>query len=111
SVVPGSQAERAGVRADDVIEKINGQPAASMGGGDFYAKLYGGDHVDLVLRREGAAKPVATSITHPDFDRSLVPEGRRLEGNIGYIRLPGVERDQITDQYAGIAQQLIQEVD
>lgn len=70
-VVPGSAAARAGVRADDSIVSVNGQPVPTASGGghvrtrDAMAALIDAQPIDrpltLVLRRGGAERSVSVA--------------------------------------------------
>jgi C-terminal processing protease CtpA/Prc len=111
AVVPGSLAQNAGVRVGDVIEMINGEPVEAMRASDFFVKLYSGSKVDLTLTRTGEAQLILITITHEHLHPIRVPQGRRLDGNIGYINLVGNSQSSITEQYASIVQQIIRDID
>jgi C-terminal processing protease CtpA/Prc len=111
AVAPGSPAEEAGVRAGDTIELVNGRPVSSMEVSTFFVQLYGGLRANLTLTRVDQKQPVEVSITHDALPDGLVPHGRRLEGNIGYISLPYNGGGQVLDEYGSILQQVIREID
>lgn len=113
AVEANSPAEKAGVRAGDTILSVNGAPIEQLGASLFFAQLYGGERVDLMLRRDGqqSAEPLQVSIRHEKLEPRLVPAGRRLAGDIGYITLPTTIADSIGDKYPSIMQQIIGDID
>jgi hypothetical protein len=58
SVIPGSPAERAGLRAGDAIVAVNGDGAAAVRIQLLGARLAPGDSVRLVIERNGATRRV-----------------------------------------------------
>jgi predicted metalloprotease with PDZ domain len=58
SVIPGSPAERAGLRAGDAIVAVNGDAAAAVRIQHLGARLAPGDSVRLVIERNGATRRV-----------------------------------------------------
>jgi C-terminal processing protease CtpA/Prc len=109
--LPGLSICSAGLRTGDVIEAIDGQPTTSMGASTFFQDLYGGSYVGLTLKREKVATPITVTLNHPYLSPYLVPEGRRLQGNIGYVRLPGNIDLQLYDEYAEVVQETIRDLD
>jgi C-terminal processing protease CtpA/Prc len=96
-VLPGSPAESAGLALGDHIVAIEGVAGfADLGHFEFWRLIRGGQRQDgstapLGLTvRTGAKDPRAVQVPLAAFDEYLAPTGRRLEGGIGYLELPGV---------------------
>ncbi len=96
-VVPDSPAAQAGIAPGDRIVAVEGQ--ASFGGlpRREFDRLFrsglrpDGSSAPLDLRvRRGTAEPRAVQVPLADFDDFQAPAGRRLDGGIGYLELPGV---------------------
>lgn len=65
-VQPGSPAERAGLREEDVVLKVDGRPVS--GRADFTARIWGkkpGDEVRISVRREGSELEVRAVLGPP----------------------------------------------
>lgn len=63
SVVPGSPAERAGLKPDDVIVTANGHPVRDLDGfTDHLRALGAGDKVTLAVRREGWTRTLEVTL-------------------------------------------------
>ena len=88
-VFPGSVAEQAGVLVGDRIETINGKSPASRGAAQFRAVLQESS-VSLTLAQTGHPRPIALTLHTIPPSSNLKPEGRRLDGNVGYLDLPGL---------------------
>jgi S1-C subfamily serine protease len=91
-VTPGGPAERAGVRAGDVVVRLNGTRLASAAAGDvedaeqsrpamrlvrLSARLDDGDTVRLELRRDGRSQTVTFRAEESDVDRIVIREFQR----------------------------------
>ncbi|HEX8695278.1 MAG TPA: PDZ domain-containing protein [Longimicrobium sp.] len=97
-VMEGSPAERAGVRAGDVVLSIDGRPATEEAVDDLREGLDEGDRVRLRLRRDGrewdqevvAARPsprIARGFPRrPDGDRTIIIEGDSLRVYVDSLR-------------------------
>jgi C-terminal processing protease CtpA/Prc len=107
---PGSPAERAGVQVGERIATINGH-AFSLLTRDQLRQIFGSARLDLTLIKAGVSRQV--SVQAAAYEVWWLPEGRRLEHNIGYVMLPGFMSGQ--PEYRGVyvqtAQQLIREID
>ncbi|HET7087613.1 MAG TPA: S41 family peptidase, partial [Anaerolineae bacterium] len=94
SVLPGSPADEAGLRAHDAILTIDGQPAAGGDGSDNLDLLHGrpGTQTVLTVRSPGEA-PREVRLTRRRIGGTLLATGRILpvEGTslrIGYLAIP-----------------------
>jgi membrane-associated protease RseP (regulator of RpoE activity) len=77
SVVPGSPAERAGLRPGDAIVAVNGDAAAALRVQLLGARLAPGDSVRLVIERHGATRGItAVADRRPDRPPLMVPGDR-----------------------------------
>jgi carboxyl-terminal processing protease len=115
-VDPGSLGDRAGVRVGDVVKLINGTPLEGMGASQFFFQLYGGVSVNLTLEREGHSEPLQVTIEHDFIPDTLIPSGRRLAGDIGYLKVPSsalleVEAGPRHNTFGSIGQQIIRDID
>jgi carboxyl-terminal processing protease len=65
SVHDGSPAEKAGVKRDDVITHVNGQPIKGLSQDEIVGRLRGpsGSEIRLTLKRKGQDAPVAIAVT------------------------------------------------
>ncbi|MBN1192279.1 MAG: S41 family peptidase [Coriobacteriia bacterium] len=88
SVIEGTPAEAAGLKADDVIVEIDGETRPKWDTDEAVLRIRGeeGTQVTLGIRRDGAAELQEFTITRAEIN---VPnlESELLEGDIGYIRL------------------------
>jgi carboxyl-terminal processing protease len=89
-------AQKAGIRAGDVITHIDGTPIVGLSAHDIFKRLHGkpGTSVTLKISR-GAGTPFVVKITR---DLIIVnPVKYRTEGKIGYIRISHFN-DQTTEK-------------
>jgi len=71
-----------------------------------------GSTAPLDLRvRTGTAEPRAVQLPLAAFDEYLAPTGRRLDGDIGYLELPGVSSGSKAAQYDDTLHELLDEID
>lgn len=84
--ISGSPAEKAGVRAGDVIAKINNEDSISMNVDVAVGKIRGeaGTEVKLSLIRDGS--PLEVAITREQITVPSV-KSEILEGSIGYLQI------------------------
>ncbi|MGH7003236.1 MAG: S41 family peptidase, partial [Alphaproteobacteria bacterium] len=96
SVMPGTPAETAGLRADDAIVRIAGQPIGGLELRDVVQQLRGpeGSRVILTIARAPLPQPLDVTVVR----RHIIPVAAvyRREGNVAYIQvtrfLPGTAR-------------------
>ena len=85
--IAGSPADKAGIRAGDVILKINGEPVVGMSLAEAIIKIRGprGTPVKLTVLHEGAAGPVDIEIVRASIE---VPSVRfEMRGDIAVINI------------------------
>jgi carboxyl-terminal processing protease len=86
--MPGSPAEKAGVKARDVVLAVDGQDMTGIDPSLVVKRILGpkGTTVRLTLKREGATEPIEVSVMRESI---LVPsvESKMLEGDLAYVRL------------------------
>ncbi|MBL9076699.1 MAG: PDZ domain-containing protein [Planctomycetes bacterium] len=95
-VLPGSPAEAAGLAPGDRIVAVDGVPGfADLKRFEQERLFRCGQRPDcstapleLAVRR-GTAEPRAVQVPLATFDEHQAPTGRRLDGGIGYLELPG----------------------
>ena len=115
-VDPGSMGEKAGVQVGDMVTLINGAPRDGMESSQFFSQLYGGTSVRLTLEREGQSEPVQVDIEHDFVRADLIPSGRRLAGDIGYINVPSTVGFRVGSgpqhtAFGSVGQQIIRDID
>jgi hypothetical protein len=103
-VVPGSPAATAGLVVGDRIVAVEGAPDfAELPRFEFDRLLRCGQRSDrstaplLLSVRTGTAEPRAVPVALAAFDEYLPPTGRRLDGDIGYLELPGASGPKAAD--------------
>jgi C-terminal processing protease CtpA/Prc len=111
AITPGSLAEEAGVRAGDSIEQINAKAVGPMDASTFFDELYRGGAVTLTLRRPGEINVREITISHAWQQPFLIPKGRRLANDVGYITVPSNVGSPFLDEYGSIIQQIIRDLD
>ncbi len=86
--VPGTPADKAGLRPGDVIEDINNQDTTTMGIDVAVAKIRGkaDTNVTLKIARSGAPAAFNVTITRANIQVPSVNWSVK-DGNIGYIRI------------------------
>ena len=95
SVMPGTPAEAAGIRANDIFYKVNDEVVTGMTSSDISSRVKGepGTAVDLVMYRDG--KQISFTITRAKVDNPTVSVNMAdSEAGIGYLRI--TEFDDIT---------------
>ncbi|MCW5773673.1 MAG: S41 family peptidase [Rhodospirillaceae bacterium] len=87
SVMPGTPAEAAGLRADDSIVRIAGRPTLGLELREIVQRLRGpeGSRVVLTISRMQAAQPLDVTVVR----RHIIPVAAvyRREGNAAYIQI------------------------
>ncbi len=88
SVIAGTPAEEAGLKAEDVIVEIDGETQDRWDTDEAVARIRGkaGTQVTLGIRRNGAEDLLDFTITRAAITVPNI-ESEMLEGSVGYIRL------------------------
>jgi carboxyl-terminal processing protease len=93
--MPGTPAERAGVRSGDVLVEVKGESAAGWTMERVVKALRGetGTPVDISIRREGVETPLHFRLVRERIHQSAVPPGVMLDGGVGYIGMTMVREN------------------
>ncbi len=88
SPIKGSPAEKAGIRAKDVILTVNGESLHGLELNDAVAKIRGpkGSEAKLTIKRSGSAAPIEYTIVRADVDVETV-KAHMEPGKIGVIEI------------------------
>ncbi|TDI13978.1 MAG: S41 family peptidase [Acidobacteria bacterium] len=89
SPIAGTPADRAGIRAGDVIAEIEGDETLGMGIDDALVRLRGlkGTQVSIKIRREGEIELFPFTITRDDIPTNSIQYAYMLQPGVGYIRI------------------------
>lgn len=87
--IEGSPADRLGIRAGDVIDKIEGKPTDDLPVDAVVKKLKGpkGTKVSITIVRPGLGEPLQMTVTRAEIPTNSVSYSLILEPGVGYIRL------------------------
>ena len=87
TVEKGSQAEKMGLCADDLITAVNGAEVTADNYCDIVESLLGKDktHMDLKILRDGQEMDIDFERVNNGYDKSIQISSRMLENNIGYV--------------------------
>lgn len=117
-VVPGSPAAAAGIALGDRIVAVAGMagfaelPHREFGRLFRHGQRQDGSTEPLDLRvRTGSAESRAVQVPLAKFDEYVAPTGRRLDGGIGYLELPGVVSGPKAANYDDTVHELLGQID
>ena len=87
--VEGSPADRLGIRAGDVIDKVEGQSIDDLPVDAVVKKLKGpkGTKVHITILRPGMDEPLQMTVTRAEIPTNSVSYAFLVEPGVGYIRL------------------------
>jgi carboxyl-terminal processing protease len=87
--VEGSPADRLGIRAGDIIDRVEGQPIDDLAVDAVVKKLKGpkGTKVHITIVRPGLPEPLQMTVTRAEIPTNSVSFAFILEPGVGYIRL------------------------
>ncbi|MFA5106916.1 MAG: S41 family peptidase [Patescibacteria group bacterium] len=108
--VPGSPAEKAGLKAGDTVLQIDETDTAGLTVDQAVALIRGekGSAVKLTIERTGGAEPFTLTITRDTIITSSVTS-KMLEGNIAYISLADFSQDTASEFSKAVNDLLLQE--
>jgi carboxyl-terminal processing protease len=106
-VLKKTPAQRAGVKAKDVIQKIEEQSTINMDLQDAVDHLRGKPQtkVSITIGRAGA-EPKRLHLTREVISVETVPQAHLLEGNVGYVKLSQFSANTTRDLAGTIQEQL-----
>jgi carboxyl-terminal processing protease len=85
----GSPAEKKGLRAGDVISKIEGQPIDDWTSDEVVSHLRGpkGTSVNITIERPGVRDPINLSVERDEIPLITVPYAFEVKPGIGYVKI------------------------
>jgi carboxyl-terminal processing protease len=85
----GSPADRLGIRAGDIIDRVEGQPIDDLPVDAVVRKLKGpkGSRVRITIVRPGLPEPLQMTVTRAEIPTNSVAYAFMVEPQTGYIRL------------------------
>jgi carboxyl-terminal processing protease len=85
----GSPADRLGIRAGDIIDRVEGQPIDDLPVDAVVRKLKGpkGSKVRITIVRPGLPEPLQMTVTRAEIPTNSVSYAFMIEPGTGYIRL------------------------
>jgi len=94
-IYKGFPADLAGLKAGDVIEKIDGVSIAGKTSTDVSEKLKGlpNSQVEITIRRYGHEDPIVKTINRKEISIPNVPYYGILDNQVGYVRLSNFTTD------------------
>ena len=110
SVIPGSPADTAGLRADDQLTAVDGVAVAGSTVDDTVQRVRGprGTQVALSLLRSGT--PLELRLTRDVIQTSSVSEQLLADGSVGYLHIDGFSGSAAQDFQTDLQNQLDQGV-
>jgi carboxyl-terminal processing protease len=107
-VLKGTPAQRAGVKAKDVIQKIEEQSTVNMDLQDAVDRLRGRPQtkVSITVARASWPEPKRLHLTRENIQVETVPQAQLLEGNVGYVKLSQFSAHTTRDLSAAIQKQM-----
>jgi carboxyl-terminal processing protease len=107
-VLKGTPAQRAGVKAKDVIQKIEEQSTINMDLQDAVDRLRGKPQtkISITINRGGFTEPKRLNLVREVIQVETVPQARLLEGNVGYVKLSQFSANTTRDLARSIQEQL-----
>ena len=99
SVIEDSPAEKAGMRPNDKIIKIEGENIVSMDTQEIQQKIRGqeGTTVNITVSRESTGEMLELALVRAEID-TITVKGEMLENNIGYIKISSF-KEKTYDQF------------
>jgi len=106
-VLKNTPAQKAGIRAKDVISKIGEQSTVNMDLQDAVERLRGkpATRVAITVSRSGWAEARRIELAREIINVETVPQAKLLAGGVGYVKLSQFSANSTRDLAAAIAQQ------
>jgi len=103
--IDDTPAARAGMRAGDLIVRIDGKPVKGLSLSEAVALMRGkpGSEIGLTVVREGEGNPIQVTIVR-DVIKVASVKGRTLEPGYGYLRLSNFQARTTEDLLAAVAE-------
>jgi carboxyl-terminal processing protease len=94
SPLDGSPASRLGIRAGDIIDRIEGEPTARMALDDAVSRLKGpkGTEVRITILRAGLPEPLELTVVRDEIPQTTVRYAYMIEPGTGYISVSDFSR-------------------
>jgi carboxyl-terminal processing protease len=107
-VLKGTPAQRAGVKAKDVIQRIEENSTINMDLQDAVDRLRGKPQtkVSISIMRGGWPEPKRLHLTREVIQVETVPQAHLLEGNVGYVKLSQFSANTTRDLARSVQEQL-----
>jgi carboxyl-terminal processing protease len=109
-VLKNTPAQKAGIKAKDVITKIGEQSTVNMDLQDAVDRLRGrpATRVAITVQRPGWPDPRRFDLAREVISVETVPQAKLLAGNVGYVKLSQFSANTTRDLTSAIAQQKAQ---
>ena len=106
-VLKGTPAQRAGVKAKDVIQKIEEQSTINMDLQDAVDRLRGKPQtkVSITIARAAWAEPKRLNLVREVIQVETVPQAQLLDGGVGYVKLSQFSANTTRDLSQAIARE------
>ncbi len=103
--IEGSPAQRAGVRAGDIVSAVNGNPVTGLALDAVVKQIRGpqGTHVSVSFLR--GKETIEVPLTRAEIHIKAVPTALMLPDNIGYLRIDSfISKDTLSEVKAALTQ-------
>ncbi len=102
SPLEGSPAARLGIRAGDIIDRIEGEPTAKLALDEAVSRLKGpkGTEVRITILRAGLPEPLELTVVRDEIPQTTVRYAYMIEPGTGYISVSDFSRstaDELSD--------------
>jgi carboxyl-terminal processing protease len=103
--IEDSPAQRAGIRAGDLVTRIDGQDVRGLGLEEAVKRMRGspGSRVTLTLARPGAAQPLVVTVERQEIVQKSV-KGAIIEPGYGWLRIAQFQEPTLDDMVAKLVE-------